>query len=76
MILVVPPFHPAVVAVFVLVAAGFAACTASLWLPLKYTYIVGLAVCLFLGMAYLTGFQILNIILLACFIIGLSLLVR
>ncbi|MEN9328562.1 MAG: hypothetical protein RI947_1370 [Candidatus Parcubacteria bacterium] len=77
MIIYVAPDNIFIVGAFITLFSLFASLVASLFVtPLLYTFIAGLAMFLFLSMCYFTGFQILNTILLICFIIGLSIVVK
>jgi hypothetical protein len=74
MVLLTSPDNPLLVGAIIILASAIAYILASLFLPLKKAILPPLFVAVLLVLNYIIGFDLLNTILLLCFIIGLSLL--
>lgn len=74
MVLLTSPNNPLLVGAIIILASAIAYILASLFLPLKKAILPPLFVAVLLVLNYIIGFDLLNTILLLCFIIGLSLL--
>lgn len=75
-ILFIPPMNIMIIGVMIIFAASLCFSVSRFFLSRIYSFLIALAVGILLIVSYLTGFNILNTILLLSFIIGVGVLLK